>query len=72
LSATLLAPQLGVGNFIMFAVVAQVMVSAVIDHFGLLGVMVREINAMKLLGIAVLILGLVITQLANSPKTPLP
>jgi transporter family-2 protein len=56
----------------MFAVVAQVMVSAVIDHFGLLGVMVQEINAMKLLGIAVLILGLVITQLANSPKNPLP
>ncbi len=71
LSATLLAPKLGVGNFIMFAVVAQVIVSAVIDHFGLLGVMVREINAVKLLGIAVLILGLVITQIANSPKNPL-
>ena len=72
LSATLLAPKLGVGNFIMFAVVAQVIISAVIDHFGLLGVMVREINALRLLGIAVLVLGLVITQIANKPEDSLP
>ena len=71
LSATLLAPKLGVGNFIMFAVVAQVITSAVIDHFGLLGVVVCEINAMRILGIAVLILGLVITQIANDSKNPL-
>jgi transporter family-2 protein len=64
LSATLLAPKMGVGNFIMFAVVAQVIVAACIDHFGLFGVMVREINLMRILGLTLLILGLVVSQLS--------
>ena len=37
-----------------------------------LRVMVREINALRLLGIAVLVLGLVITQIANKPEHSLP
>jgi len=63
LSATLLAPRIGVGNFIMFAVVSQVIVAACIDHFGLFGAVVREVNAMRALGLSLLILGLMVSQI---------
>ena len=65
LSATLLAPRIGVGNFIMFAVVSQVFVAALIDHFGLFGAVVRELNTMRLVGLAFLVLGLIVSQFAS-------
>ncbi len=65
ISATLLAPRFGVGNFILFAMVAQIIISALIDHFGWFGVMPRPVNLMRAGGVALLLLGLVITQLAN-------
>ncbi len=40
-SATLVAPRFGVANFILFAVVAQITVSVVIDHLGLFGMTSR-------------------------------
>ncbi len=64
LSATLLAPKMGVGNFIMFAVVAQVIVAGCIDQFGLFGAVVRELNPMRLVGLALLVLGLIVSQLS--------
>jgi transporter family-2 protein len=71
LSATLLAPRLGIGNFIMFAVVSQIITSAVIDNYGFFGATVREVSTLRIIGIVVLITGLVITQLAanNSPES---
>jgi transporter family-2 protein len=65
ISATLLAPRFGVGNFILFAMVAQIIVAALIDHFGWFGVTPRPVNLMRAGGITLLLLGLLITQLAN-------
>lgn len=65
-SATLLAPRLGVGNFILFAVIAQIITSALIDHFGLLGVMVRELSWTRFFGIMIVIAGLIITQMTKT------
>lgn len=65
-SVTLLVPRLGVGATILFAVSAQVLTSALIDHFGLLGVPVRPVGAVRALGLALLVLGLAIAQLAPS------
>lgn len=65
ISATILAPRMGVANFIMMAVCAQMVFSVVIDHFGLFGAAVRPANAMRLAGVAVLVAGVVITQLAG-------
>ena len=61
-SATLLAPRMGVGNFILFAVVAQIVVATCIDHFGLLGAAVRELSTVRAIGIGLLISGLFVTQ----------
>lgn len=69
ISATLLAQRFGLGNFILLAMVAQIIVSALIDHFGWLGVSQRPVNFLRLGGIALLLLGLVITQLAHSKPT---
>jgi len=66
LSATLLAPRFGVGNFILFAMVAQIVCAALIDHFGLLGAVVREVSLTRIIGIALLLLGLFVTQMASA------
>lgn len=72
LSATLLAPRIGVGNFILFAVSAQIITAAVVDHLGLFGAAVREVSLLRLIGILVLIAGLVITQMASSASASNP
>jgi transporter family-2 protein len=50
-------PRLGVTAAIMVLVAAQLTVSVVLDHFGLLGAEVRRIDLSRLLGIAVLFAG---------------
>jgi transporter family-2 protein len=66
LSATLVAPRMGVGNFILFAVVAQIVCATLVDQLGLFGAPVRPADGVRIGGIAILILGLVITQLSVS------
>lgn len=66
LSATMLAPRMGVANFIMMAVSSQMVVSVVIDHWGLLGAAVRPLSLSRALGVLVLIAGVVIIQMADT------
>ena len=66
-SATLVAPRFGVGNLILFAMIAQIVFSATIDHFGLLGVPVRPVTVLRIAGLLLMTVGLVLTQVAN-PK----
>ena len=65
-SITFLAPRFGVGNAIMFVVAGQIIASAAIDHFGLLGAVRHPIDAMRALGLVVMIVGVVIAQMAAS------
>lgn len=65
LSITTLAPRLGVGNAILFAVAAQILTSAAIDQFGLFGAAVRPVSLARLGGLALLIAGLTIAQLSR-------
>lgn len=64
-SATLLAPRMGIGNFILFAVSAQIIAAAAIDYFGWFGVISKEFSAVRSGGLLLLICGLITTQLAN-------
>ena len=68
LSVSVLAPRFGVGNTILFAVAAQIVTSTLIDHFGLLGMAARPVSALRLVGVAILVCGLVLTQLSS--KSP--
>jgi transporter family-2 protein len=65
LSITFLAPRFGVGNAILFAVTAQLLSSAVIDHFALAGATLRPLTSLRLLGLAFVIIGVVLTQVAD-------
>ena len=69
ISATLLAPRIGLANFIVCAVSAQIIISVVIDHFGLLGAMVRPVSIPRLAGIGLLIAGIIVTQISDSTST---
>ena len=65
MSATMLAPKIGVANFIVMAVSGQIIFSLMIDHFGLFGTPVRPVSLLQIGGAAMLLGGLIITQLAN-------
>jgi transporter family-2 protein len=65
ISATLLAPRMGVANFIMMAVSSQMIFAVVIDHWGLFGAAIRPLSVMRCVGVAVLIAGVLIIQLAG-------
>ena len=66
ISATVLAPKIGVANFIMMAVSSQILFSLMIDHFGLFGAPVKPISITQLFGAVMLLIGLATTQLASS------
>lgn len=57
LSVTFLVPRFGIGNTIIFIVAAQVFSAALIDHFGWLHTPISPITLKRLLGIAVICLG---------------
>ncbi len=54
ISATFLAPRFGVGNFVMCVVVAQLVMSSLIDQFGLFGAPVHAIDLKRAGGLALL------------------
>jgi transporter family-2 protein len=61
-SITLLAPRMGIGNFIMFALCAQLIVAAAIDYFGLFGAPVKDISLQRLGGLLLMLAGLAVAQ----------
>jgi len=62
-SATVLAPRFGVGNFVMSAVVAQLFASTLIDHFGLFGAPLHPVDLKRLAGLVLLGVGTVLVAL---------
>ena len=54
ISATYLSPSMGVGNFVMCVVIAQLVMSTVIDQFGLFGAAVHAIDLKRAAGLALL------------------
>ncbi|GAB4541458.1 MAG: DMT family transporter [Ruegeria sp.] len=64
LSITHVAPHFGVGNAVFFVLLGQLISTAAIDHFGLFGAQVTPLTLMRAGGIAVMAVGVAITQLA--------
>ena len=54
LTVTFLTPKFGVGNIVMCVVVAQLIMSSVIDQFGLFGAPVYTIDLKRAAGLALL------------------
>ncbi|MHA6344008.1 DMT family transporter [Roseivivax sp. CAU 1761] len=62
LSVTYVAPAFGVGNAIFFVLIGQLVSAAAIDHFGLFGARQEALSATRALGIALMGLGVWVTQ----------
>jgi len=55
-----LIPKIGVANTMIAVILGQVLLSLLLDHLGILGVEVREINWSRFLGASLVIFGLVL------------
>ncbi|GAB4385087.1 DMT family transporter [Albidovulum sp.] len=62
LSITWVAPRIGLGNAITLVLLGQLLSAAVIDQFGLLGAMVRQITPLRGIGLVLMALGVVLAQ----------
>ena len=58
-TTVLLAPKLGITAMLFFIIVGQLITAATIDHFGLIGMPIREMNITKLIGLIIVAFGLV-------------
>ena len=58
-TTVLLAPKLGITAMLFFIIVGQLITAATIDHFGLIGMPIREINITKFIGLIIVAFGLV-------------
>lgn len=63
LTITFLVPRFGVGNSILFVIVAQIISAVLIDHFGFFGSEIRLFDLNRGIGIVLLIAGTYITRL---------
>jgi bacterial/archaeal transporter family-2 protein len=52
----------GIGNFILFALCAQLVMAAAIDYHGLFGAPVKDISLQRLGGIVLVLAGLAVAQ----------
>lgn len=62
LSITYVAPRFGVGNAVFFVLLGQLVSAAAIDQFGLFGARVTPLTLTRATGIAVMAIGVWITQ----------
>ncbi len=62
LAASYLAPKIGVGLFLGALVTGQLGGGVVLDHFGVLGTATRPIDAVRVLGVAALLTGVVLVR----------
>jgi bacterial/archaeal transporter family-2 protein len=61
-SVIFLIPRLGVALTFSLIVAGQMLITVVIDHFGLLGIPVHHINWQRLFGIALIIAGVIFVR----------
>ena len=64
LTITYIAPSFGVGNAVFFVLIGQLVSAAAIDHYGLFGAQVSPLNLIRASGIALMGIGVWVTQLA--------
>ena len=58
-TTVLLAPKLGITAMLFFIIVGQLITATTIDHFGLIGMQIREVNSTKFIGLIIVAFGLV-------------
>jgi transporter family-2 protein len=61
-SAVVLVPRFGVALTFSLIVAGQMAITLVLDHYGFLGVPVKGVSAMRLLGVVMIIAGVVMIR----------
>ncbi len=61
-SAVILVPKLGVALTFSLIVAGQMMVTLILDHYGFLGLPVKEINIQRVMGVTLIVLGVVLVR----------
>lgn len=61
-SITYLAPRMGLGNAIFMVLLGQLVISAIIDHYGLFGAPVVEVSPRRILGLLVMAAGVMLAR----------
>lgn len=69
--ALVLLPKLGASGFIALAMAGQILASLLLDHFGLFGLVERQLTAPRLLGVLMLIGGVVLIRFSSAPAKAL-
>ncbi|MFJ7793229.1 DMT family transporter [Pseudomonas sp. NPDC096950] len=64
--AVMLLPKLGASGFVVLALTGQVIASMVLDHFGLFGLVERQLTLPRLFGAVLLVAGVVLIQFSGS------
>jgi len=64
LSITYIAPSFGIGNAVFFVLIGQLISAAIIDHFGLFGAQISPLTLTRAGGLALMGLGVWVTQQA--------
>ena len=64
-AALMLAPRMGAGPFMTAVIGGQMLAGLAIDRYGLLGFAVKHITPLHWLGAALVVAGVIVTQLAN-------
>ncbi|MDF5208441.1 DMT family transporter, partial [Vibrio parahaemolyticus] len=61
-STVALVPKLGVAMTFSLVIAGQMIVTLIIDHFGILGVPVREVSIPRIIGMLMIIAGVVLIR----------
>ena len=69
--ALVLLPKLGASGFMALALAGQVVASLVLDHFGMFGLVERQMTVSRGLGALLLVAGVVLIQFSATPAKTL-
>ncbi|MGG4603933.1 DMT family transporter [Paenalcaligenes sp. Me131] len=61
-AALLITPRLGATGFMISAIAGQILVAMLIDHFGLMGLPIKEVNLGRVLGVVMIFAGVMVVQ----------
>lgn len=64
-AALILTPKIGVANFMVSVVAGQMLASLFIDHVGIMGLEARPVSWERLIGVALIVIGMLFVQMSN-------
>ncbi|WP_425524409.1 DMT family transporter [Achromobacter xylosoxidans] len=65
-AALILTPKLGAASFIGCVIAGQMLASILIDHYGLMGLTPKPAGAWRVIGVALILLGMVVVQISST------